>query len=169
MTFSCKPVMTSWWYPRYRGRRTQFSMVDSARACDPKFIVMLYWHVLPIFNRLRVRLFHFGWDFPILPAKICGVFGENDPKKSKFRKTIAHRALPHVKPRLLSYCAWESVHGFGLYAWQGKKKNNNKRLATRIVHYHVGAPPLIRFQPNLAGLLIRRTLSILLSLKLNDS
>ena len=47
---------------------------------------MLYWHILPIFNRLRViRPFHFGWDFPTA-GQICGVFGENDPQKVKISK-----------------------------------------------------------------------------------
>ena len=46
---------------------------------------------LPIFNRLwLIRLFHIGWEFPIASV-ICGVFRENDPKKSNFRKTRTYR------------------------------------------------------------------------------
>ena len=48
--------------------------------------------------------FSFGWDFPTA-SQICGVFRENDPNESKFRKTLAQRALSYVKPRLLSYRA----------------------------------------------------------------
>ena len=38
----------------------------------------------------------------LLPAKKVGFSGKMTPKESKFRKTIALRALTHVKPRLLS-------------------------------------------------------------------
>ena len=32
---------------------------------DPKFIFMLHWHILTIFNHQRIiRLLHFGRDFP---------------------------------------------------------------------------------------------------------
>ena len=67
------------------------------------------------------------------------VFGENDPQEVKVpKKKLAWRALPYVRPRLLSYRAWESVHGYGLYAWLGKQKSNNERHATPIFHHHVG-------------------------------
>ena len=47
---------------------------------------MLYWHVLPIFNRQRViQLFHFDWDFPTA-GEMCGVFAENDCQKVKILK-----------------------------------------------------------------------------------
>jgi len=37
---------------------------------------LIQFNILPIFNRLRaIRLFHFGWDFPIVD-EICGVFEE---------------------------------------------------------------------------------------------
>ena len=89
---------------------------------------MLHRHILSIFNRLRVtRSFHFGWDFPTA-GQICGVFGEDDPQKvNTLKKTLAWRALPYVKPRLLSYREWKLVHGYGLYAWQGKKKQKTKK------------------------------------------
>ena len=48
------------------------------------------------------------------------------PKKWKFRKTLAQRAFPYVKLRLLSYRAYKSVHGYGLYAWLGKKKQTKR-------------------------------------------
>ena len=53
---------------------------------DPKFIIMLHWHILPIFyRRWVIRLFHFGWDFPTA-GEICEVFGENDPQSQNFEK-----------------------------------------------------------------------------------
>ena len=154
MMFSCKPEMTSWWFLRYGA---PYKVLDDGFwKGDSKFTFLLRWHILPIFNRLRViRPFHFGWDFP-MPVKFVGFSGKMTPKKSKFWKTLAWRALPYVKLRFLSYCAWKSVHG--LYAWLGKKKqknNKNKRHASPIFHRHVGAPPLMRSQPNMAGLFIR--------------
>ena len=86
---------------------------------------------LLIFNRLRaIRPFHFGWDFPAA-GEICGVFGKMTPKKSKCRKTLAERTLSHVKPRILSYRTWKSVHGYGLYAWLGHKNKKKVIKGTR--------------------------------------
>ena len=51
-------------------------------------------HTLSIFNRLKViRLFRFGWDFRT-GGEIFEILGEMSPKKGKFRKTLAWRALP---------------------------------------------------------------------------
>ena len=82
----CQPEMTSWWFLRWGAPYEVFD--DGFWKGDPKFMFMLCWHILPIFNCQRViQPFHFGWDFPTA-GEICGVFGENDPKKSNFRKTL---------------------------------------------------------------------------------
>ena len=47
---------------------------------DTKFIFMLYGHILPIFNRLRVNSTFCGRDFPAA-GEIGVVFGENNPQK----------------------------------------------------------------------------------------
>ena len=74
MMFSCKPEMTSWWFLRYGEPYEVFD--DGFWKGDHNFIFMLCWHILSIFNRLRViRPFHFGWDF-LTAGQICGVFGE---------------------------------------------------------------------------------------------
>jgi len=52
-----------------------------------------------------IRLFVFGWDFPT-GGEILGVLGQNDtPNTANKRKTLAKRALPYAKLRLLSHCA----------------------------------------------------------------
>ena len=66
--------------------------------------------------------FSFWLGFPYCQPDLWDFRGEMTPKKSKFRKALAKRALPYVKSRLLSSCAWKSVYGYGLYAWLGKKK-----------------------------------------------
>ena len=112
---------------------------------DPRFIFMLDWHIMPIFNRLRViRLFQAGWDFPTA-GEICEIFGENDHQKVKSPKNNCLEGTTLHQTAYLSYFAWKSVHGFELYEWLGIKKNKkNKRYATPIFLHHVGAPPLIR-------------------------
>ena len=115
-------------------------MTPSLYSCSID-ILCLSWTAWELFD-----LFILG-GISLLPANFVGVSGENDSKKSKFWKTLAERALPYVKPRLLSYCAWKSVHGFGLYAWQGKKQsNNNRRHVTLIFHHYGGCHCL--YDPN---------------------
>ena len=122
----CQPEMTSWWFFRYRAPYDVFD--DEIWKGDPKFIFMLYWHILSIFNRLRVmRLFHFGWDFNTT-RQICGGFGGKWPQKVKISKNTCIKRLPYVKPRLLSYRAWNSVHGYWLYAWLGMKKTKKAKI-----------------------------------------
>ena len=99
-------------------------------------------------------------------------FGEKWPQKVKVSKNTWLESTSYVRKRLLSYCAWKSVHGYGLYAWLGNKqktKNITTRHATRIFHHHVGAPTLIRSWQNLTVLLIRKTLSPLQNFISNNS
>ena len=139
---------------------------------DPKFTFMLYWHILPIFNRLRViRPFHFGWDFPSAD-QICGVFGENDPQKVKISKrTCLESASSRQTASFELSCV---AVGSQVWAVRGarnekQKINNNNRHATLIFHRYMRAPPLMRSQSNSAGLLIRVTQLPLPNLKTNDS
>ena len=61
---------------------------DGVWKGDHKFIVMLYWQTVPIFNRQRViRLFHFGLDFPIA-GEILEVLGENDTQEVNIKKKL---------------------------------------------------------------------------------
>jgi len=54
---------------------------------DPDFIFMLNWHFSSILNGLDViRLFLFGWDFPLGVGKIWMVLGQNDPQNVKWEK-----------------------------------------------------------------------------------
>ena len=102
----------------------------------------------------------------------CVMFwGERPPRSQHFEKTRAKRALASVKARLLSWCAWKSVHGHGLYAWlwiKQMKKTNERTGPPKFDHY-VGAPPLVWSQPSSSGLVNRGTLSLMPNLKSNDS
>ena len=66
--------------------------------------------------------FSFWLGFPYCWRNLWGFRGKWPPKSQNSEKILALRALPYVKPRLLSYRAWKSVDGYGLYARQGKKK-----------------------------------------------
>jgi len=58
-----------------------------------------------ILNGLDViRLLVFGWDFPT-KGEYLGVWGKMTPKTLIERKTLAGRALPYAKLRLLSHFA----------------------------------------------------------------
>ena len=134
MMFSGKAAMTSWLLISPLGVTVWVSVARFWKG-DLKVIFLLHWRFLPIFNRLRViRPSHFGWYFPTA-GEVRGVFGENDPKKWKYRKTLARRALPHVKPRVLSNRAWKSVHGYELYAWLGKKESKKILKGTRSQYF----------------------------------
>jgi len=52
-----------------------------------------------------IQLFVFGWDFPIGGAKFWFFGGKMTPKTANERKTLAGRALPYAKLRLLSHFA----------------------------------------------------------------
>lgn len=100
---------------------------------DPKFIVMLYWHIMPIFKRLRIIyvnfspfLFRLG---SLLPACYEGFSRKMTAKKSKFREILYQRRLHYVKSYLLSYRAWKLIHK---YAWLEMKRQ--KIHVTRILH-----------------------------------
>ena len=56
-----------------------------------------------------------------LAARLWRLLGKMTPKKWKFRKTLAWRALSWLKPRLLSHRALESVAWFGLWTLGSKK------------------------------------------------
>jgi len=69
----------------------------------------IYIHVqLTLFVYLewfrRYSTFLFGWDFPT-GSKFWEVLGQNDLQNVKWEKTLAGRALPYAKLRLLSHCA----------------------------------------------------------------
>ena len=89
---------------------------------DPKFLVMLYWHILPIFNRIQViRPFHFGWDFPTA-GEIYGVFGESDPQNVNILKNtcLGGTALRQTTSFELSCMDIDSL------VWVGRVARNNK-------------------------------------------
>ena len=84
---------------------------------------MLYWHILPIFNRQRVvRLFHFGWDFPTA-GEICGIFGENDLQKVKISKNICIEGIS-----LRQTASFELSHvEIGSLAWAVRVAKNKQK------------------------------------------
>ena len=89
---------------------------------DPGFILVFNWHVLSIFNGLEViRRFRFAWDFPIR-ADFWGVLGAKHPHNEICNLSIPQKALPCVRPRILSYYVQESVHGFRRDAIPRNKK-----------------------------------------------
>jgi len=116
----------------------QWSIVKGSQ-----FIIMFYWHILHIFNRLRViRLTHFVWNFPIA-GEICGVFRENDPQMSKFRENTYGRegtSFRQTTPFQRS-CVEIGSRVWIVRVQERQNKKLNKRYATRIFHHHVGSAP----------------------------
>jgi len=128
---------------------------------DPDFILMFNWNLLSILNGSDViRLFLFGWDFST-GGEIVGVFGQNDPKTSNWRKTLAWTALPYAKLRLLSHCAWNYLYPFGLCRCArkkaGRKAGRKKSHKKCIFHVSVERSIAGGMQPNLANLFFSRT------------
>jgi len=88
--------------------------------------LQLYIHVqLTLFvylERFR-RYFDFLYlaGISLLGAKFWGFWGKMIPKTSNERKTLAGRALPYAKLRLLSHCTWNYLYPFDLCRWARKK------------------------------------------------
>jgi len=67
-------------------------------------------------------------------GEILGLLGKMTPKASNERKTLAKSALPYIKLRLLSNCAWIYLYPFGLrrcarkkaVKQEGRKKSHKK-------------------------------------------
>jgi len=57
----------------------------------------------------------------LLGAKFWGVLDKMTHKTSNERKTLAGRALPYAKLRLLSHCAWNYLHPLGMCTCARKK------------------------------------------------
>ena len=116
-----------------------------------RVIFVFCWHFLSNSNRLKaVRLFDLA-GISAHAAKFWRFFGKMTPKKWKFRKTLAWRALPWLKPRLLS------LLGLG-YGPSGEKKyihTDIHELKTQIgviFHHCVGVPFLYRLRWHLTFL-----------------
>jgi len=128
----------------------------------------LYIHVqLTLFVYLerfrRYSTFCIWLGFPYWGRKF-GVVGQNDPKTSNESKTLAERALPHAKLRLLSHCAWNYLKPFGLCRCARKiKRQEGKHMQDGRSHkkciFHVCVERLLvgGFQPNLAHVFVWRT------------
>ena len=116
---------------------------------------MFHKHFLSILNGLDViRLFLFGWDFPT-GGENLGVFEENDPKKDKISKNTCLEGTSlrqNTSFKLLCVKIGSRVWAVRVAKNKKNKNNNNKSHTTPKYHYHVGAPPLIWSQPNLARL-----------------
>jgi len=114
---------------------------------------MLNWHFLSILNGLDViRLFVFDSDFPT-GAKFWGFWGKMTPKTSNKRKTLARKALPCAKLRLLNHCAWNYLYPFGLWRCARNKKAVKQEGRTKSQEVYIlrmcGATPSRRIQTNL--------------------
>jgi len=66
----------------------------------------------------------------LLGAKLLGFLDKMTPKTSNEKKTLAGRALPRAKLRLLSHWAWNYLYPFGL-CWCARKKGQEGRWVTR--------------------------------------
>jgi len=109
-----------------------------------------------------IGLFKFGWDFHTGGGEILGFGGKMTPKTSNYLKTLAGRALPHAKVRLLSHCAWNYLYPFGLCRCarkKGRKEGRKKSHRKCIFHVCVERPLAGWFQPNLAHVFVPRTWS----------
>jgi len=106
-----------------------------------KGLPRLYIHVqLTLFvylERFRRYSTFFIWlDFPT-GGECLGVLGQNDPQNVKWEKTLAGRALPYAKLRLLSHCAWNYLYPFGLCRCareKGRRAGRNKSQEVYISH-----------------------------------
>jgi len=107
---------------------------------DHDFIFMFNWHFLSILNGLEfIQHFVFGWYFPTW-SKILVFLGKMNPKTSNERKTLAGRALPFAKLRLLSHCAWNYLYPFGMCRCARKKGRKEEKSQVYISHM-CGATP----------------------------
>ena len=117
--------------------------------------------------------FSFWLGFPYCRPNLWGFRGKMTPKMSNFRKkTCLEGTSLRQTASFELLCVKIGSRVWAIRMARKEKQNNNnnnKRHATLIFHHYVRAPPLIRSQPNLAGLLICVTLSPLPNLKTNDS
>ena len=68
--------------------------------------------------------FSFWLGFPYCQPNLWGFRGKWPPKSQNFEKHLlrGHFLASNRVFWLLCYRAWKSVHGYGLYAWLGKKE-----------------------------------------------
>jgi len=121
--------MTSSWFLRQGA--PDANLHEAFWKGDPDFIKlnmnMFNWHFLSILNGLEViRLLVFGWDFPT-GGEILFILGKMTPNTSMERKTLAGRALPYAKLRLLSHYAWNYLYPFGLCRCARKKRQTGRQ------------------------------------------
>jgi len=125
----------------------------------------LYIHVqLTLFVYLerfrRYSTFCIWLRFPFWGRNFGG-FGAKWPPANE-RKTLAGRALPYAKLRLLSHCAWNYVYPFGLYNCarnnkKGSKAGRKKSHKKCTFHVRVEQPLAGGLQPNLAHVFVSWT------------
>ena len=92
---------------------------------------------------------------PYSGPKLGGFRGFRSPYLTFFYRFNPQKAHVLSDPRLLSHFACKSDAPFGLCV--NSRKNNNKSHTTSQLHPCAGAPPLVRFSPNLAVLVYGRT------------
>jgi len=154
--FYCKPDMTSSWF--LRQGVPQAILHDGFWKSDPNFIIMFNGYFLSFLNGLAViRLFYLA-DISLLVAKFTAFVGKMTPKTSNKRKTLAGRALPYAKLRLLSHCVWNYLYPFGLCRCARQKGKQEGRSHKKcIFHVCVEQPLAGGMQPNLADVFFSRT------------
>ena len=101
----------------------------------------LYIHVqLTLFVYLewfrRYSTFFIWLGFPYWGRNFGVFWAKWPPKRQNREKHFAGRALPYVKLRLLSHCAWNYLYPFGLCRG-GRKKNREEGRSHKKCIFHV--------------------------------
>ena len=140
--------------------------VRSARWRILKGLLQVYIHaLLTYFTYLQPLMsystFSFWLGFPYTVGEICRVFRQNDPQKVKFPK---QRTFLRQTASFELSCVEIGSRVLAVRVAIRKIR----RHVTPLLHHHVGAPPLIRSQSNLAGLVNRVTQSPLPNFKSNE-
>jgi len=90
----------------------------------------------------RYSTFYIWLWFPYWRRNFGGFLGKMTPKMSNERKTLAGRALPYAKLRLLSHCAWNYIYPFGLCRCARKKGRKEGRKSQEVyISRMCGATP----------------------------
>ena len=120
----------------------------------PRFYILVQFTLCVYLKRFRrYSTFFYLAGISLLGAKFRGFWGKMTPKKIKFRKTLKGTFLrQNASSKLMCVKICSRAWAVRVAKNKKNKKNNNKSHTTPKYHYHVGAPPLIWSQPNLAWL-----------------
>ena len=131
---------------------------------SPKLISMLYWHIMPTFNRKRIMwASRFGWGFRTVCEKL-EVLGENDPKEVDILENTCLEGIFLAHTAFWAIVRKDRLRGLGCRTSKEKKYIHTWTKSAHcgvVFHHQVDAPFMDRLRWKLAPSYIVWTLSIL--------